>query len=124
MIETITIPLPILSRNAVDKMHWSKKAKLRRQYEIAATVEMLRGQVPRADARSRYALTLVTYRIRPIADHDNLIGGSKQLIDALTEKHAGFIPDDRRECIGEPEIRQERCRLKKEERTVITRERI
>lgn len=121
MTDTITIPYPILSRNVVDRMHRFARLRLIEKYGTAIKGVMAQANVSRADGE-RYAITLTTYRIRPIADEDNVYGSTKQMLDAMSR--TGFIPDDRRECIGRPEVRQERCKRKNEERTVITRKRV
>lgn len=121
MKDTITIPYPILARNAIDKVYYMNRGKFRKQYAESVWIQMRLGNMRKANPYERFKLAIVTYRTRLILDWDGLIGGAKQMLDALTHKHSCFIWDDARQFIGIPDIRQEKCK-KGEERTIITRE--
>ena len=102
--ETIKIPMKVHSRNQIDKMHWSRKRKLRQDYQVFIRQQMSYFRWEEADTEEYFDVKIVVFRIRKIKDHDNLIGGCKQLIDALS--HEGFIWDDSSEYIGVPSIKQ------------------
>lgn len=78
------------SRNAVDKLHWTARNRLRERWQWLIRVARLNERI--VPVRWPHALlTIERYGPRKL-DHDNLVGGAKQLIDAL--KHEGFIVDD------------------------------
>tara|TARA_Y100000401_G_scaffold38325_1_gene28928 strand:+ start:18757 stop:19122 length:366 start_codon:yes stop_codon:yes gene_type:complete len=81
----------IKSRNVIDKLHWAAKGRLRDEYILLIKSEMVRKKIPKADKDRCYTLEIVSWRKR-LLDYDNLVGGCKQLIDAMV--HAGFIYDD------------------------------
>ena len=102
-IEVTSTPL----RNAVDKTHWGLKGRLVRSYakELAYgrwTVEGKPSTIVRDTRRSPLAFPVSILIIRyqekgPLADEDGVLGGAKQLLDALTMKHksgVGIIRDD------------------------------
>jgi hypothetical protein len=78
------------SRNAVDKLHWTKRQKLRERWQwlIRAALLNQRLQVQRFPMAQ---IRIERYSPRKL-DDDNFVGGAKQLVDAL--KHLGFIVDD------------------------------
>lgn len=93
----------ILSRNNLDKMHWSKKSAYSKEWEQliwAAT----NCRPPSASRKMRVKIT--ASRIR-LLDMDNLIGGCKGLLDAI--KRLGMIVDDRPEYV-EVEYQQIKAR--------------
>ena len=95
-IETITIDHKVFSRNAIDKMHWSEKGRLKGQYRI-----LIRNQM----------------RLNKIkATEDNMWGGLKQFIDALCTEN--FIWDDSTTWLNIKEIRQIKA---KESKIVVER---
>tara|TARA_Y100001963_G_scaffold159563_1_gene263782 strand:- start:2581 stop:2946 length:366 start_codon:yes stop_codon:yes gene_type:complete len=85
------LDVTIKSRNVLDKLHWAAKSRLRDEYIALIKSEMVRKKIPKAKESSYYTLEIVSWRKR-LLDYDNLVGGCKQLIDAM--KHAGFIYDD------------------------------
>ncbi len=94
----------IESRNVIDKMHWSEKSKLVKQYRVFIRQQMSKRLIKEASAGEFWNLSITTYRNRKVRDHDNLVAGAKQLLDALS--HEGFIWDDAEEYIGKPTIEQ------------------
>ena len=101
---TIKIPMKVHSRNAIDKMHWSRKRKLRQDYQVYIRQQMSHFRIKKAIPEECFKIQITVCRVRMIKDHDNLVGGCKQLIDALS--HEGFIWDDSSEYIGIPIISQ------------------
>ena len=102
--ETIKIPMKVHSRNQIDKMHWSRKQKLRMDYQVFVRQQMSRFKYEEADTEECFDVKIVVCRIRMIKDHDNLVGGCKQVLDALANEL--FIWDDSTEYIGKPTIEQ------------------
>ncbi len=83
----------ILSRNQLDKMHWSQRGKVRQAwtYLFRAQLRMPYTQPLHGDCRA--LVTIFSHRNRLI-DDDNLAGGGKPVLDAM--KHVGLIKDDNR----------------------------
>ena len=102
--QTIRIPMAVYSRNKIDKMHWSEKRRLRQNYQLFVRQQMSHFRYKKADPKEMFAIEIAACRMRPIRDHDNLVGGCKQLIDALSQEQ--FIWDDSSEFIGIPAIKQ------------------
>ena len=83
----------IKSRNILDKMHWAAKRKLKQEYAL-----LIRNQMRTKKHYNElitkptfFTLEIVSYRKR-LLDYDNLVGGCKQLIDAMVDEQ--FIWDD------------------------------
>ena len=73
----------------------------------------------KADGDKRFDLSIISFRKR-LLDHDNLVGGCKNLIDALW--YEGFIFDDSEKYITNPKIEQSKIGTKIiDECIVITR---
>jgi len=104
-INSIEIPIEIISRNQIDKMHWAKKAKLRDTYQLLVRNQMALNKIERVEDGQKCGLVLIGYRKRSL-DFDNFVGGCKQLIDALTRE--GFIWDDNMKYLGIPTFIQEK----------------
>lgn len=102
--QTIKIPMTVHSRNKIDQMHWSEKRKLRQDYQIFVRQQMSHFRYAKAEPEEMFSIDITACRIREIKDHDNLVGGCKQLIDALSNEL--FIWDDESKYIGMPNIRQ------------------
>jgi len=103
MPELIEIPAKIYSRNQMDKFHWSKKRKIRQDYQILVRNQMTLNKISKVELGAVCTLAIVCCRKR-LLDYDNLVGGCKQLIDALT--HEGFIFDDAPKYLENPKIEQ------------------
>tara|TARA_Y100000593_G_scaffold10932_1_gene19491 strand:- start:754 stop:1134 length:381 start_codon:yes stop_codon:yes gene_type:complete len=114
--EIIELPFAIPTRNKLDKMHWAEKKRLRGQYQLFVRNQMKLNKIHKADPGSECTISIVTFRKYPIRDYDNLVGGCKQLLDALS--HEGFIWDDSIKYIGSPAISQHKS---KEEYTIVSR---
>ena len=116
-IDTITIPITIESRNKLDKMHWASKRRLRQTYCLLVRNQMRLNSIPKAEDRSKYNVGILVFRRYRIRDYDNLVGGCKQLLDALSKE--GFIWDDDTNYIGIPKITQQQSKV---DSVIITRE--
>lgn len=89
----LVIPLQLPSQNVWDRLHWSRKTKVKR-----AWIQWLRSaQRPGGPdlAKGPRTVLMVSYRSRLITDEHNLSGGSKGIMDAF--KNAGLVLDDRDE---------------------------
>tara|TARA_Y100001938_G_C8076128_1_gene426219 strand:+ start:1643 stop:2014 length:372 start_codon:yes stop_codon:yes gene_type:complete len=116
-IETITIPICTLSRNKLDKMHWAAKHRLRNQYCLLVRNQMRLNKIPKAEPGQVYSIRILTFRRYRIRDYDNLVGGIKQLLDAMSKEQ--FIWDDDTKYIGNPSVNQQHAKI---ESTIITRQ--
>ena len=114
--DLITLPVSINTRNKLDKMHWSARHHLKKTYSLLVRNQMKLNKVTEASPGDVYELSILTFRKYRIRDHDNLVGGCKQLLDALSSE--AFIWDDDTKYIGRPKIRQEHSKI---ESTIITR---
>ena len=81
----------IKSRNVLDRLHWAAKGRLKQEYALLIRNQMRLGGYAEIKEPKKLNLEIVSYRKR-LLDYDNLIGGCKQLIDAMIEE--GFIWDD------------------------------
>mgnify|MGYP003663603319 CR=1 FL=1 len=115
-IESITIPVAINTRNKLDKMHWAQRHRLRNEYCLLVRNQMKLNKLKKSDTGGKYKISILTFRKYRIRDFDNLVGGCKQLLDALS--HEGFIWDDDIKYIGSPKVCQEQAKI---ESTIITR---
>lgn len=128
MIELV-LPVPTPSANRIWGTHWSKKAKWRKTWAWHVRAERLRlGLFPKpkevgADQTTERvgkdqarAVTIERYGPR-LLDHDNLVAGCKQLIDALVAE--GFLVDDSPAHLSST-YRQHHGPKQKPYRTVVT----
>ena len=113
----------IESRNTIDKMHWTEKRRLRQTYQVFIRQQMSHHKIDEATEKQVFSLVITTFRKRKIRDHDNLIGGAKQLIDALVNEN--FIWDDSDKFLSELTITQDKpdswVRAEDDEYTIISR---
>lgn len=116
-IELITIPITLPSRNKLDKMHWSKRHRLGKTYCLLIRNQMRLNNIPKTKPETMYGINIMVSRRYRIRDYDNLVGGCKQLLDALTKE--GFIYDDDTCYIGIPNISQ--CKSKEDSITISRR---
>jgi len=104
MSDRIKIPLSLKSRNEIDKLHWTDKMQLRSLYQLYIRQQISHYRIEKATPGSKYSLKITACRRRRIRDYDNLVGGCKQLLDALAREL--YIWDDDTKYIGNPEIEQ------------------
>ena len=111
--ETITIDHKVFSRNAIDKMHWAEKGRLKGQYRILIRNQMRLNKIKATE--DKCVIKIECY-VKRMMDMDNVVSGLKQFIDALvTEK---FIYDDSPTWLIIKEIRQIKA---KESKIVVER---
>ena len=115
-IESITLPICVQSRNKLDKMHWAARHRLRNQYCLLVRNQMRLNKIKKSEPGQVYSIAILTFRKYRIRDYDNLVGGLKQLLDALSKE--GFIWDDDTNYIGNPKVSQQGSKI---ESTIITR---
>lgn len=102
----------ILSRNAIDKLHWSTRAKHRKEWEEAIWAEC-NGRPPKTTRKIQLIITSIRSRL---LDKDNLWGGCKQLIDSMVR--LGIIKDDSENWL-DLEIRQIKVQSRNAGQTVL-----
>jgi hypothetical protein len=86
----LDLPLAVPSRNELDKMHWSKRHRLRAdlQWLVRAAWTEQKIQIYCMDPGK---VTIERYAPRML-DPSNMVGGCKQLVDALVSE--GFFVND------------------------------
>ena len=112
-IETITIDHKVFSRNAIDKMHWAEKGRLKGQYRILIRNQMRLNKIKATE--DKCVIKIECY-VKRLMDTDNMWGGLKQFIDALCTEN--FIYDDSTTWLNIKEIRQIKA---KESKIVVER---
>lgn len=111
--ETIEIDHRVYSRNKIDRMHWAAKGRLKKEYQLLIRNKMKLNNIKLAE--DKYKLTINCYVTR-MMDMDNVWGGLKQFIDALTTEK--FIYDDSDSWL---EIKQIKQIKSKEAKIVVSR---
>ena len=111
--ETITIDHKVFSRNAIDKMHWAEKGRLKGQYRILIRNQMRLNKIKATE--DKCVIKIECY-VKRLMDTDNMWGGLKQFIDALCTEN--FIFDDSTTWLNIKEIRQIKA---KESKIVVER---
>jgi hypothetical protein len=87
------LPITIKSRNVLDKFHWAKKTRLKQEYSLLIRNQMRLHKIEEVEQPNNQIIHLYILSIRSrLLDEDNLVGGCKQLIDALCEEN--YIYDD------------------------------
>ncbi len=88
---TMILDVTIKSRNILDRLHWAEKRRLKQEYALLIRNQMRLGNYEEAKQKQFFTLEIVSWRKR-LLDYDNLVGGCKQLIDAMIDEN--FIWDD------------------------------
>ena len=99
--ETIEIDHRVYSRNKIDRLHWSQKRKLKHQYQLLIRNQMKLCGIKAAE--DKYKITINCYVTR-MMDIDNVWGGLKQFIDALSAEK--YIVDDNNDWLEIKQIKQ------------------
>lgn len=86
----LDLPRATLSRNALDKMHWSRRNRLRGEWQWLVRAAVLEAKIE-VVRQAHGFLTIERIAPRKL-DPDNFSGGCKQLQDALVQE--GFFVDD------------------------------
>ena len=94
-VHRIALPIKVESRNILDRQHWAEKRRNKKTYALLIRNQMRLRKIPKAK-EEKHTLIITSYRKRRL-DPDNLVGGCKQLIDALVDEE--FIFDDSSEYI-------------------------
>ena len=89
--DIIELPISTPSLNKTIKWHWSKRSRKRKEYQFMIAGQMNKIKCRKATKEDMCRLVITT-SVRRKYDYDNLVGGMKNLIDAL--KREGFIYDD------------------------------
>ena len=89
-LDVITLPLKINSRNILDRQHWAVKKRSKQEFALFIRNQMRLRRIPPCDCAT-YKVSILSLRKKKL-DYDNLVGGCKQLIDALIDEK--FIYDD------------------------------
>ena len=111
--DIIELPLKIESRNVLDKQHWAVKRESKGLWALFIRNQMKLRGIEKAKCK-KYKIYILSYRKKKL-DYDNLVGGCKQLLDAMTDEQ--FIFDDSPDYI-DLHVEQHIC---KEYLTIITR---
>ena len=90
LTDIIELPLKIKSRNILDREHWAIKRKSKKEFGLFIRNQMRLRKIKKAECK-KYKINILSYRKKKL-DYDNLVGGCKQLIDALIDEE--FIFDD------------------------------
>lgn len=87
---TLDLPMAVPSLNAMNKMHWAKRNRLRGQWQWLVKAAVLNDRI-RVRVISQAKITIERYGPKKL-DNDNFVGGAKQLVDSLVRE--GFLVDD------------------------------
>ena len=88
----LNIQREIPSQNVLQWSHWRKVAAERKAMGIAVLVAVAGARIRKGVLPGRRRIEITAFRKRRITDKANLIGGAKQLVDALV--HEGILRDD------------------------------
>jgi len=84
----IFISKKVESLNVMLKLHWSKRYKLRNEWEREIWA-LFNGKVPRSNCKMDIKITSCR---KKMIDQDNFVGGCKPILDSM--KKLGLIVDD------------------------------
>jgi len=114
------LPITIKSRNALDRQHWAKKSVLKKEYALLIRNQMRLNNIEEVTEPKKLNLNIVSTRKR-LLDYDNLVGGCKQLIDALIEEN--YIYDDSPKWLelSVQQVLNKDCEESKHNKTLIRR---
>lgn len=87
---TLCLEAATPSLNAMNKMHWARRHRLRGQWQWLVKAAVLNDKVT-VKTIPNAKVTIERYGAKKL-DHDNFVGGAKQLIDSLVQE--GFLVDD------------------------------
>ncbi len=87
---TLDLPMAVPSLNAMNKMHWAKRNRLRGQWQWLVKAAVLNDRI-RVRVVPKAKITIERYGPKKL-DNDNFVGGAKQLVDSLVRE--GFLVDD------------------------------
>jgi Holliday junction resolvase RusA-like endonuclease len=90
MTITLSLDKATPSLNELKGLHWSRMHKLRGEWQWLVKAAVLNDRVT-VKLLPKARITIERYGPRRL-DHDNLVGGCKQLVDSLVRE--GFVKDD------------------------------
>ena len=99
--DTIEIDHRVFSRNMIDRMHSSKKQRLKGQYRILIRSQMRLHKIKPTEEKCELRINCYVKRLM---DYDNVVGGLKQFIDAMCTEN--FIHDDSPKWLDIIDIKQ------------------
>jgi hypothetical protein len=91
MTITLDIPQSSPSFNRLNGQHWSKIAKVRKEWRWLVRIARLNAQVFITPRYPKAHVEIERFGAK-ILDHDNFVAGCKALLDCL--RYEGFIEDD------------------------------
>ena len=112
--DVLELKMKILSRNILDRQHWAVKRKDKQLWALLIRNQMRLNKIKLTKDKEKHNIKIISFRSRML-DYDNLVGGCKQLIDAMIQE--GLIYDDNPEYL-DIEITQVKS---KQQLTIITR---
>ena len=92
---SVTLPRRLRSLNEHSPNANTQRQQYRREreaWQFAVTMAMRLKSIPRAQERRRIVITRIIGSRERAYDYDNLVGGAKALVDAMTR--AGLVVDD------------------------------
>jgi hypothetical protein len=114
LVELIELRIPLLlpsfnRMGGAGRGHWTAWQKDKKQWSDWVMVAKLnQAKVYGQPRYERARVEIDRHCVQDIKDADNLRAGTKWLLDAIVGH--GILKDDSREHIGEPVIRQVRCK--------------
>tara|TARA_Y100001963_G_C6736636_1_gene426758 strand:- start:346 stop:699 length:354 start_codon:yes stop_codon:yes gene_type:complete len=114
------LPITIKSRNVLDRLHWAKKSMLKKEYALLIRNQMRLNKTEQITKPKFLNLNIISIRKR-LLDYDNLVGGCKQLIDAMIEEN--YIYDDSPKWLelNIQQLQNKDCEESKRNKTYIER---
>ena len=106
----------IQSNNILLRKHWAAKARDKKEWALLVRSQMRLKKIRKAKDKEKFTIMIISYRKRLI-DIDNLWGGCKQLIDALTEEE--LIYDDSAKYV---DLKIEQYKSKQDHTMIIRKE--
>ena len=92
-VQTLVLPIQLLSKNKRDKLHYQAKNRLRQEYQAIIQTKYSRRGEPTPQVRQRATITRILGPRERRFDQQNVGAGSAiELVDALTA--AGYWVDD------------------------------
>lgn len=113
---SFVIPELTPTNNKLIRYHWTIRRDLRRDFFYLMKLYSNHLDIPHAQPMEKRAVRIKSYRLQ-LADKDNLTGGMKMLLDALTD--ALYIFDDGPKFL-DLDITQEQVKRRDEQRTEVS----
>ena len=114
MSDILELRKKIKSNNILLRSHWNIKRIDKKEFSLLIRSQMRLKIIEFIEPRKKCSILVISYRKR-LLDYDNLVGGCKQLVDAMIEEC--LIHDDSPDFL---DIKYEQYKAK-EEHTMIIR---